>query len=399
MCNETQRETLAGLLCEYKSTRFIRVRNVKLSIIYWMTLFLILVYVIVFTIFIDKGYQATGTVSGTTSVKLKGSGSIGDVNGPIANLRPLDAMDLVQPSMEENAFFVITAMALTPNQTRKLNCPGNADSPECTPQDTTACNQVLHDPKSNGLFTGNCAPNGRCEMYSWCPLENDVNPFLVNNVGAFTAFVKIDINFEAFNVARTNIYDTYGPYPTFGYNLFSVDDMLSDATNGAMTSYKNVSRRGAIILVSSIWNCDLDKDVNECNPSYKFKRIDGEEGTISSGYNYRTVTYDTSERSRYLRKYYGIRFIFITDGTARQFNIAVLTVTLGAGLAYLGFAAIVADIVLERFLPESKHYQQAKNRQIQHDPSQVALVAGQMHTIRKYTDEAAGGTGKIDNTV
>ena len=42
--------------------------------------------------------------------------------------------------------------------------------------------------------------------------------------------------------------------------------MLSDATNGEVTSAADVSVRGAIILVTSIWDCDLDYPVEGiCN--------------------------------------------------------------------------------------------------------------------------------------
>jgi len=279
-------------------------------------------------------------------------------------LLPLDAMDLVQPSIEENAFFVVTSRAITPNQTRQLDCEGNGDVPLCSAENTTLCNQQLYSPESQGIFTGNCASNGRCEMYSWCPLENDSNPDIVNGVGAFTAFVKVDINFQTFGVTRNNYYDKFGPFPTDGYNLFSVDDMLSDATEGAITSAADVAERGAIVLVTSIWDCDLDEPLEECNPEFRFQRIDGEEGTISSGFNFRTITYDTDEQTRYLAKLMGIRFVFLTEGSAGKFNFAALTVTLGAGLAYLAIAAVVTDLVLENFLEESEDYVKRKHHHL-----------------------------------
>ena len=67
----------------------------------------------------------------------------------------------------------------------------------------------------------------------------------------------------------------------------------------------------------------------ECNPEWSFERIDGQDGTISSGFNFRAVTYDTSEGSRSLSKLWGIRFVFVTEGTAGKFNFAALTVTFG----------------------------------------------------------------------
>ena len=74
-----------------------------------MTQLLVAAYVVVFTIMMEKGYQHTAPVSGTTSIKLKGTASIGNASGPRHELIPLDAMDLVQPQIEENAFFLVTA--------------------------------------------------------------------------------------------------------------------------------------------------------------------------------------------------------------------------------------------------------------------------------------------------
>merc|ERR1712156_75868 len=84
----------------------------------------------------------------------------------------------------------------------------------------------------------------------------------------------------------------------------------------------------------------------------------------SSGFNFRTVLYDTQEGSRYLSKLYGIRFVFVTEGTAGKFTFAALTVTLGAGLAYLGVAAIVADVVCSKFLPNADKYNAMKHEKL-----------------------------------
>merc|ERR1712176_359592 len=76
------------------------------------------------------------------------------------------------------------------------------------------------------------------------------------------------------------------------------------------------------------------------------------------------VSYDTSETTRYLRKYYGLRFIFIVEGQGGKFDIFATTITFGAGLAYLSLAALIADIVLENFLSESESYAKAKMRDL-----------------------------------
>jgi len=377
-------------LCDYKSVRYINVRSPRVAAAYWATMGLITIYILAYSVMYQQGYQDTDDVSGTTSVKVKGTGAIGNINGSVSDLLPLDAVDLVQPSLEQESLFVVTSRVITRNQTRSMHCEGNGDIPECTTDNTTLCEQSLFDAFSHGLYTGNCAANGRCEMYSWCPLENDSNPDIINGVGDFTVFVKVDVSFDKFGVLRHNYYDTYGSYPTSGYNLFSVDEMLSEATNGAVTSASQVADRGAIILVKSTWNCNLDRSEDRCNPEWDFKRIDDASHSISSGFNFRTVTYDTAEGSRSLSKLYGIRFLFLIEGTAGKFSVVALTVTLGAGLAYLGIAAIVADIIMLKFLSNSEEIHREKFDDFENDDVTDNVIS----TLRDLTsreDTAVAG--------
>ena len=128
----------------------------------------------------------------------------------------------------------------------------------------------------------------------------------VVNIGAFTAFVKVDIAFSLWNVSRSNTEDRNGDgSPVDGYNLFSLDEIIGNATNGGI---KNVSQDivtyGAIILMESQWDCDLDKGEDKCNPKWKFSRIDGEANSISSGFNYRAVNVTYNYYLQYLRYIY-----------------------------------------------------------------------------------------------
>ena len=72
--------------------------------------------------------------------------------------------------------------------------------------------------------------------------------------------------------------------------------------------------------------------------------------TISYGFNFRTVSYDAAKEHRLLEKLYGVRVFFIVQGSGRKFNFAALTVTFGAGLAYLGIAKVVTDLILDHFM-------------------------------------------------
>eukprot|EP00486_Rosalina_sp_Unknown_P015356 CAMPEP_0201592242 /NCGR_PEP_ID=MMETSP0190_2-20130828/190193_1 /ASSEMBLY_ACC=CAM_ASM_000263 /TAXON_ID=37353 /ORGANISM="Rosalina sp." /LENGTH=244 /DNA_ID=CAMNT_0048050929 /DNA_START=30 /DNA_END=761 /DNA_ORIENTATION=+ len=242
-------QAVADALCQYQSIRFITVRNKKLVAIYYLIQFLVLCYVVGYTIIADKGYQAEDDVNGSTSVKIKGSGAIGKG----ASLQPLDSMDLVVPSNELNAFFITTAITTTPNQTQ-TTCNGDEDAPLCTHADTSNCTETYFSPNAQGIYTGDCGSNGRCELFTWCPVEDDTVMDVVQNVGNFTVFVKIDVSFDKFGVKRTNTYDYNGDgKPEYGLNLFTINEMLQEATDGQVTDYTDIAETGAIILVASNW--------------------------------------------------------------------------------------------------------------------------------------------------
>jgi len=329
----------------------------------------VLAYVVGYTIIADKGYQATDEVAGTTTTKVKGSGSIGNAS----TLMALDSMDLVIPATEVGALFLTTAITSTPNQAQSV-CDGNDDAAVCTSGDSTNCTAEYFSSKSLGLYTGDCGSNGRCELFTWCPLEDDSIYEIVQNVGNFTIFVEVDVSFDQFNVQRTNTYDVLGNgRPLDGYNLFTLNEMLQMATGGAISDYTEVASTGAILLVSSVWNCDLDKNIDQCNPEYGIERIDGVEGTISSGFNFRSVTYDVTKTHRLLEKYHGVRIIFICEGVAGKFDLAALSVTLGAGLAYLGIAKLITDYILEYLMPQKDTYAEYKYHHIEDGDDEQAM--------------------------
>jgi len=324
----------------------VTIKNKKVASIYYFIIFLVLCYVVGYTIILSKGYQAQGDISGTTTVKVKGSGAIGN---DTVGLTPLDAMDLVVPSTEADALFVTTAINSTPNQTQST-CDGDDDAPPCTANDTSNCTLTQFDWNSQGIYTGECGSNDRCELSTWCPLEDDSIKDVVQNVGNFTIFVKVDVAFSTFDVQRSNTYDVNGDgSPTEGLNLFTVNEMLT-AADPTISDYSDIATTGAILVVTSTWNCNFDRRVEDCNPVFSFERVDNVEDTISYGFNFRTVSYDATKQYRLLEKLYGVRIFFVVDGTGGKFNFAALTVTFGAGLAYLSIAKVVTDLILDNFM-------------------------------------------------
>ena len=339
------------------SVRLIRVGDWKLALIYWALILAVSLYVIIYTIMIEKGYQIQDEATGTVSTKVKGTASTGDYYN-WSNAVPFDAIDLIYPPIEANALFITTSFVSTPLQTRGI-CNGNEDINDCDTDDD--CNENDYNWKSQGILTGQCGSNNKCQVYSWCPLEDDSIRTVLNNVGSFTVFVKNDIRFPAFNIETTNAkdYENTGSL-TFGKNLFSIDDMLYDATNGE-ANVSQLATKGAILLIDIDWTCNFDLDLEECEPTFTFERIDNDgDGIVSEGFNFRTVVYENNSTVRELKKLYGIRLTFTSSGRGGQFSFVALTVTLGAGIAYLGVSKLITDLVLSNFMEQTPKYVEAK---------------------------------------
>ena len=206
---------------------------------------------------------------------------------------------------------------------------------------------------------------------------DDTEIDIVNNVGEFTAFVKIDVTFDRWNITLSNTVDKNGDgHPIFGYNLFAINDLLDRATEGVITDINTIAADGAILLVSSLWYCDLDHSIDECQPRYDFRRIDGMPDTITEGFNYRTVTYDITKQTRLLEKLHGLRVIFLIEGQGAKFNLVALSITFGAGMSYLAIATLISDLILERFLKKSDYYSKSKNKDVDDDKEEVMSEAG-----------------------
>jgi len=146
--------------------------------------------------------------------------------------------------------------------------------------------------------------------------------------------------------------------------------------SSAQTSISDVKNKGAIIVVSSDWQCDLDHDISECIPTVSFERID-EVTTFSPGFNFRYVNYYVEDATQFrdLTKVYGIRFLVLISGVGKKFNIVPLLVNIGSGLALLSIATVIADLIALYVHPQRKYYQEAKFEDAKGDPEMVSLIA------------------------
>ena len=52
--------------------------------------------------------------------------------------------------------------------------------------------------------------------------------------------------------------------------------------------------QGGVIVINIVWNCNLDRSIDECLPQYSFSRLDLATAQIAKGSNFRCAHYGVS---------------------------------------------------------------------------------------------------------
>ncbi|NWH20822.1 P2RX6 protein, partial [Grus americana] len=260
-------------------------------------------------------------------------------------------------------------------------CTEDADCPMGNP--------VVH---GNGIKTGKCVmfntTHSTCEIYGWCPVENNTLPRilirwwlfsrkpLLAEAENFTLFIKNTVHFTKFNFSKCNTLQTndptyfksctYDPFFNPSCPVFRVRDMV-EATG---ETFGDLALLGGSIGVHIKWDCDLDHPAARCQPQYSFSLQDRR-------YNFRTASYYwDSQRQLYrnLLKLYGIRFDISVHGQAGKFSIIPTAVSFGTGIAFFGAATVVCDLVLLYLDAKADFYRKEKFEEVRTGPLRRAEV-------------------------
>lgn len=339
---------------------FVKIHDSKLAITYNVLTFVILLYVIIYSIVIEKGYQKYENLISSTFVKVKGSVR----GGPDVSI--WDSTDMVVPPLLPDAVFVTTNFVATDQQERSTceqwlspcNCTKYHDQSLCCPAGTFT---------EFGMLTGDCLGE-YCAVEGWCPQEQDPVPIdanVLDGVKNWTVYARVNVQFPLYNVSRSN---TAGDSaPVLGRSLWTVEDILKKAA----TSWNKTSLLGSIIMVSFSYDCDLNRDVNECEPEITMERLDSSNSSsIASGFNFRTMwryrdmSVPEMTLMRDMWKLYGTYIVFSVHGRAGKFDIVTTLTQLGAGLSFLAFATLACDWILENWSDNKSRYTVSKYRQV-----------------------------------
>ncbi|XP_059264372.1 P2X purinoceptor 4 [Mustela nigripes] len=369
---------LASFLFEYDTPRIVLIRSRKVGLMNRAVQLLILAYVIGWVFVWEKGYQETDSVVSSVTTKAKG---VTVTNTSTLGFRVWDVADYVIPAQEENSLFVMTNMIITKNQSQGF-CPE-------LPDKTTICNSDANcvagssGTHSSGIATGRCVPFNEtvktCEVAAWCPVENDTHvpePAFLKAAENFTLLVKNNIWYPKFNFSKRNIL----PNITTTYLKSCTYDAVTDPfcpifrlgkiVDSAGHNFQDMAIEGGIMGIQIKWNCNLDRTSSLCLPRYSFRRLDTRDvdHNVSPGYNFRFAKYysdPTGAEHRTLIKAYGIRFDIIVFGKAGKFDIIPTMINIGSGLALLGVATVLCDVIVLYCMKKRNYYREKKYKYVE----------------------------------
>lgn len=246
---------------EYDTPKIVHIRSKVIGIVNRIIQAVVIIYIIVWVLVYKKGYQEVDTgVSGTTT-KVKGV-AYPNITRPNPRVpdRVWDASDIVIPAEENNAFFVMTNMIVSNNQTPGV-CPESSSTPGASCTTDGDCLPV-HKPYllGHGVTNGTCdTTTGTCFVKAWCPVENDTvatEEALLKETKDFTVLIKNHVYFPFYKKSRSNIlesanktylkecnYDVENNYFCPVFTLGYILDQAQEKTNSKQ-HYDDVAKQG-----------------------------------------------------------------------------------------------------------------------------------------------------------
>jgi hypothetical protein len=255
----------------YQSVKFIEIKNWRLAVVNNFLKLAIIFYILFYQVYYKGGYQEIDLITGTVSPKIKGSAGSNNTVDRQGNPEYIayDAVDLVQPPLEADGFFIMTQLFRKSNQTRGVcSDPNTSVKSGDINRITGLCNTGTYS-QNGGLIVQQQPVNSSqpactncCLVAGWCTMEplhylkNQTR--MLQNVENFSIYLKVNAFLNKFDIAFTNSVAS-GASLISGYNGFLLKNILSEIGKTVTEIQEPLSQMpGAIILGNIDYGCNLD---------------------------------------------------------------------------------------------------------------------------------------------
>jgi len=329
-------------LFSYNTKQQVQIGDRLLGITNYVIMFVVMVYIVGYVFIQDHGYLEKEPAKGVAVVQFSGEdlawNSVGDTHS-----RFFSEGEITFPGLENGNLFVATKVHI---QQEERGVCEDENKPCLTAEDC-----------SPGVGA-KCSPNKFCVEPSWCPVGEHEEYKLRTDNGHI--WVKSGITFR--HLDHDKMFSTDMSqiimYPNAHHNTYTVRDFLQQCD--PPVRFEEVGELGAAIEVQFVWNCQVDS-LLPCDKVVGARRVDNLLDEDHIGYGFNHVEYDVAnpdKRTNY--KKWGIRFFFGTLGVGSKLSMAMIIFRISTGMALVGFAPIIADIIMTQCLRMSKKYHARK---------------------------------------
>lgn len=303
-------------------------------------------YVVGYVFIADQGYLEPEAAFGVMATHVSGD-AVAASSGKKAGTRYFPADEITYPGLERGNVFVTTKVLITQQERsvcedRRMPCMSTDD-----------CSKDV---------SAECTKDKFCKEPSWCDvlvngeLQQEVYKL---NTAEVKIWVKSAIQFALLNPEKL-FHESMTPvaYPAAGFNTITLRQILLECT--PPVRFEEVAELGAAIEVQWVWNCNVD--FPKCEKRMLARRLDVQLDEDHIGFHFGWPMYDDgmNGETRELREMYGIRLYFRTVGTGKKVSFAAIIFKMSTGMALLGFAPIIADLMMLNCFKLSKKYMARK---------------------------------------
>ncbi|KAN0003442.1 hypothetical protein ACTFIZ_009611 [Dictyostelium cf. discoideum] len=330
----------------YNTIKVVRIRDRRLGILHLCFLVVIVLYIVVYSAIINKGYLSTEEPVGSIRTSLWSPNQFKDNESYCKNNTepyPYQKLECVYfddalvsyPIGDDVGFTASTRIEISE---QKANC--SLLNPSCRFKTLNKTNVYLADIESFTVLIDHTmyAPSSQIQYNG-----GDLSGYILDQNGN-----EIQLN-ESVNVigvqGKPDVLEIGKLLEFAGVNLD--DPSLTNSSN-------SIRYDGCVIFVFIEYSNTFSYDLKKIKYVYSIKIVDD---TI---YNIPEAIILGDVNSRLYYKRHAIRLIFIQTGVIGSFNFQSLLLTLVSGIGLLTVSTLIVDQLAIRFLPQRKSYSDVK---------------------------------------
>jgi hypothetical protein len=336
-------------LKDYRTSKDVRILDRRLGYIYYGTLAMIILYLVIVVFIINQAYLDREKAEGIVLTTL-----LGTAYSTGAKPYVWDVAEENPWGQETSAVFVPSKVVVTRGQYQGL-C---VDPLLYCERDDDCSSSDLPNVVEASQCVSTAEGSKGCLAWRWCPAENSQTSdvYYLENAAHQTIWLQYRIEFERLaDKSKDNFDDVeLDRFPGQDSNAWEVSDIVLMAGS----NFSDITEKGALFKATLVINC-IKNPSEECDTHLEVKRLDDLD---SGGYSMSHAEYyrvgDVLYRDLYHMK--GARIMFSCIGIYIATSLSNIVLQIASALGLIIASRAITDGVMLNVLKEKFHFKSLK---------------------------------------